>query len=100
MREDEAAVVGVVEERTDVEQPERALTVELSRHAVETHVEPTRRESTRDNFGALRSLPLLRKSSHAHLISVQARPRPTPYECVLGYIASFLRVASEHTKDE
>ena len=40
MREDEAAVVDVVEERPDVEQPERALTVELSRHAVETHAEP------------------------------------------------------------
>ena len=40
------------------------------------------------------SLPRL-PEDHACLSLVQARPRPAPYECGLGYNASFLSVASE-----
>ena len=41
VREDEVVTGEVVVDRLDVEQLEHALTVELSGHAVETHVEPT-----------------------------------------------------------
>ena len=93
--EDEAAEVDVIEVRLDVEELDQ--TANHTRIAEETHVEPTRRESTRDRGTTLvRTVPSLSVlAQHARLNCLAPSGPAFPKECGGLPLRLFSCVASE-----